>query len=226
MDFIDSQWWRRRQRVVQTNLRIKDTDSIDPERLAAQVKELYGSALVFNVGGIYAWYPTDVPYHHRNEYLPAGRDLLAEVIAACHARGIKFIGRFDFSKAEDRAYQSHPEWFAYTASSRPMPVGAERPGEWSILYSTCINSGYWNEEMAFPALKEALSRYDIDAVFLNAPFPTNCHCEICADKYLKAYGNPLPQDDSQFEPSWRSLRMEWNISAMKAAINEAKPDTP
>ncbi|MDR3121335.1 MAG: hypothetical protein LBU58_08400, partial [Clostridiales bacterium] len=219
-------WWRRRQRVIQTNLQVRDTEKIDPERLVGQIQELGGTTLVFNVGGIYAWYPSEIPYHHVNEYLPRGRDLLAEVVGSCHERGIRFVGRFDFSKADDRAYQAHPEWFAYDADGKPYIVGATRPGEWSLLYTTCINSGYWNDQVAFPALTEALRRYEMDAVFLNAPFPSRCHCEVCERLYFDAYGLGLPTDGADAAPSWRTRQMEWNLTEMKRRMEAARPGTP
>lgn len=49
-------FWSHPQRIIQTNLQFQDTARIDPKELGATV-------LVFNVGGIYAWYQSDVPFH-------------------------------------------------------------------------------------------------------------------------------------------------------------------
>src|SRR5689334_3945026 len=110
------EWWQRPLRVIQPNLQVRDTRLIDPEQLAEQMKSMGANTIVFNVGGIYAWYPTQVPFHTVNEHLPATFDLLQAVIAECHKRDIRFVARFDFSKTEDSAYLSHPEWFARQAS--------------------------------------------------------------------------------------------------------------
>jgi hypothetical protein len=47
----DRDWWRKPLRIVQTNLQVRDTNSIDPERLATQLVDLGANALVFNIGG-------------------------------------------------------------------------------------------------------------------------------------------------------------------------------
>ena len=63
-------WWQKPLRVIQTNLQVKDTPLMDPEKIAADIEALGGNALVMNVGGIYAWYPTRLSYHTLNPYLP------------------------------------------------------------------------------------------------------------------------------------------------------------
>ena len=219
-------WWQKQHRIIQTNLQVKDTARIAPEKLAAQLADLGADALVFNVGGIYGWYRSAVPYHHVNEYLPEGRDLLIEVIDACHARGIRFIGRFDFTRAEDATYQAHPEWFALDASGKPMTTGAMRPGEWSLLYNTCHNSAYYNSAVAAPVLTEALSRYPIDAVFFNGIYTTRCHCDVCKTKYRAFYGGELPDGDDEADPSWRSRQTVEIMRNFRGGVEAGRPGTP
>lgn len=86
-------------------------ETLDAEKLAARLVRLHANALVFNVGGIYAWYPTQVPYHTINPLLKNGRDIVKEVVEACRKHSIRFIARYDFSKAVDQTYREHPEWF-------------------------------------------------------------------------------------------------------------------
>lgn len=180
-------WWQKPLRVIQPNLQIKDTAQIDPERLASQMEEMGANTMVFNVGGIYAWYTSQVPHHHVNEFLPTEFDLLHEVIEACHRRNIRFVARFDFSKAEDRVYQQKPQWFVRKADRQPEIIGVKRPGEWSLLMSTCANSAYRNEAVAIPVLAEVLDRYDIDGIFFNNPQYALCECETCRQKYKLTY---------------------------------------
>ena len=210
-------WWKRPLRVIQTNLQVLDTPRMDEARIAAQIEDLGANVLVVNVGGIYAWYPTALPFHTVNPCLPKDHDLLEALLAACHARGIRVVARFDFSKASDRTYQMRPQWFARSADGSPQVVGAMRPGNWDLLYTTCINSGYRNAELAAPALREALGRYDLDGVFFNAPHAPNCHCEACKAKYLALYGAPLPDDEAQWDPGWKSRCLYDNIGLLRKA---------
>ena len=70
--------------MIQYNLQVRDTGKMVPKEIAQGVKKMRGNALVLNVGGIYAWYESRVPFHHRNEYLPAEKDMLKEIISCCH----------------------------------------------------------------------------------------------------------------------------------------------
>jgi len=226
------EWWQKPLRVVQTNLQVADTAKIKPEKLAAEIAELGADVLVYNVGGIYAWYRTEVPFHTINPFLPHQGDLLEEVIEACHRRGIKFVARFDFSKAADYVYLQRPWWFVRDRNLNPQIVGATRPGEWSLLMSTCINSGYRNEEVAVPVLQEALSRYDIDGVFYNAPHYIPCHCETCQAKHRRIYGEPVPED-LHWDRIWQLVGDEWaklcardNLMLLYDAIKAVRPDVP
>lgn len=218
-------WWKQPLRVIQTNLQVKDTPKMNPEKIAEDMQQMGANALVMNVGGIYAWYPSRLEYHTVNPFLPKDYDLLSDVIAACHKRGIRFIARFDFSKVSDRVYQRHPTWFHRQSDGAPEIIGATRPGEWDLLYSTCINGDYRNKA-AVHILKEALSSYDIDGVFFNAPHPTNCHCQRCQEKYLRLYGVPMPEDTKAWAPDWRSRCLRDNIGILRQAIREIREDVP
>jgi len=219
-------WWEGPMRVLQYNLQIKDTPHMEPERIAEDTSYLKANVVVLNVGGIYAWYQSKVLYHHINEYLPAGRDLLQELIAAFHARGIKFIARFDFSVAEDTTYLYKPEWFARDINNNPYYRGEKRMGNWSLLLDTCSLGGYRNKEVAVPVLQEVLRKYDIDGVFLNAPHARECHCSRCRALYKKTYNVEMPDNAAYFDPEWLSKCMKINIGNMYKAIKEIRTDVP
>ncbi|MFD2331136.1 hypothetical protein ACFSR7_17945 [Cohnella sp. GCM10020058] len=217
-------WWHKPQRIIQTNLQVKDTHLIEPRRLARQMKELGATALVFNVGGIYAWYPSEVEGHHVNEYLPQDFDLLKGVVDACHDEGIRFIARLDFSKTDDIVYLKRPGWFVRKQDGQPEIIGAHRPGAWSLLMSTCLNAGYRNEDVAVPVLDEVLSRYDVDAVFFNAPHFLPCWCGICQRKYERLYGVTLPPDPAAFAADWPSACIRDNMDKMYRFIKGKRPE--
>ncbi len=219
-------WWKEPLRVIQTNLQVLDTPKMDPAKIAQETYDMGGNVLVMNVGGIVAWYPSDVPYHYVNPYLPKEYDLLARLIEECHKRGIKLVARYDFSKAYDKAYQLRPQWFARKEDGTATTTGAQRPGEWDLLYTTCINSGYRNEDVALKVLKESLERYDIDGVFFNAPHPGPCSCGNCRRKYMEYYGQPLPSDPSQYAPDWMSRILRDCVDQWYKQVKAVKQDIP
>lgn len=219
-------WWHQPLRIIQPNMQVKDTARIDPERLAKQLKEMCANTVVFNVGGIYAWYRSEVPFHHVNEFLPDQGDLLQEMIECFHREGLRFVARYDFSKADDFVYQHRPEWFVRSKDGEPEIIGAKRPGNWSLLMSTCINTGYRNEALAVPVLRETLNQYDIDGVFFNNPGTIPCLCGNCQDKYQELYGYPMPEDRSELDRTWGSICLRDNMELLNGTIKEIRKEVP
>ena len=222
----EKRWWEKPMRALQYNLQVRDTPKMDPERIAAHLTEAHANVVIVNAGGIYAWYDTGVPFHYKNEFLPEDMDLLGELIRCCHARNIKVIFRFDWSLAEDRTYLQHPEWFTQHPDHTPYFKGKDRMGQWTFLMTTCINSGYRNEEVAGPVMKEAVSRYDVDGIFFNNPTMPECHCQKCRNKYRKMYGEELPEDPSGWRKDFRSRCLMDNIGYLQKEVKSVREDVP
>jgi hypothetical protein len=187
-------------RLVQTNLRETDA-GLDPARLVAQVAEFPANALLFNCGGIVAFYPTRVPFHYPSPHLPPGLDLFGDVLREAHRRGIRVIGRFDLSKTPKAVYDAHPEWFFKKSDGAPVV--------YNDLYSTCINGGYYRGH-ALKILAEALEHYDVDGLFFNmfgnqrSDYSGNyvglCRCESCRKLFEARFGRPVPEKpDADYE---------------------------
>src|SRR5256886_14888829 len=118
------------------------------------------NALLVNGGGIMAFYPTDVPYHHRSAFLGT-RDLFGEMAAAARARSIRVVARMDCNYSWEEAVQAHPEWFERDRDGQPR-----RHNESTWLFKTCMFSPYFTEQM--PAIyREIGKRYAVDSFFTN-----------------------------------------------------------
>ena len=195
-------------RWIQTNLRQTDA-SLDPARLVSQLADYKANVLHFSVGGIVAFYPTQVPFHYPSPHLPPGRDLLGDVIREAHARKIRVVGRFDLSKTRKEVFDAHPEWFFRKANGEPVVYNG--------LYSTCINGG-WYRGHALKILAEALERYELDGLFFNmfgnqsrdysGNFVGHCHCDSCRRLYRAWDGRELPKepDDTYRQFMFRASR--------------------
>jgi hypothetical protein len=195
-------WWQTEPiSLIQTNLR--ETDSVlDPNILVEQIKDFPANTILFSMGGIVAHYPTQVKDHYPSAYLPAGKDLVGDVIRNAHKSNIRVIGRFDFSRARKEVYDAHPEWFFTRKDGRPV-------FDDNNLYNTCINGGYYNQK-AIEILTEALERYDVDGLFFNwfgnlswdyrrEPIGL-CHCDACESRFKAKYGRPVPDEaDAQYK---------------------------
>ncbi|MBZ5584901.1 MAG: hypothetical protein LAQ30_22360 [Acidobacteriia bacterium] len=187
-------WWMQEPiRWVQTNLRETDA-GLDAPRLMGQLSAMRANVLLMGMGGIAAYYPTRVESHYASPYLPAGRDLFGDVLREAHARKIRVVGRFDFSKTRKAVFDAHPEWFFRRSDGGPVIYNG--------LYSTCINGGYYRER-AMEILSEALDGYAVDGLFFNmfgnqssdySGRPVGlCHCAACQRKYRQLYGKEIPE---------------------------------
>jgi hypothetical protein len=186
-------WWMKEPiRWVQTNLRENDA-AMDPHKFVDEVAGFDANALLMAMGGISAFYPSKVQYHYVSPYIPKGHDTFGEVLKLAHARGVRIIGRFDFSKAHADVYKAHPEWFFKKANGEAAPYNG--------LYQACIN-GAWYREKAPEILIEALERYDVDGLFFNmfsnpaADYSGNplgmCHCDNCKRLFRERFHRELP----------------------------------
>ena len=220
----EKRWWEKPIRIIQYNLQVADTPKMNPKKIAQEVADDYGNAVVINVGGIYAWYPSKVKYHHINEFLPAQGDLLKEMIEAFHEKNIKVIARFDFSKTDDLVYLNRPEWFVKKPDNSPLVFGRDRMGPWTQLLGTCINGGYRNDELAVPVIQEVVKNYDIDGIFFNAPGANDCFCEICQKKYQEYFGTALPDNPDLFDRDWHSRCLKDNIKIIYDAAKNIRKD--
>jgi len=97
-----------------------------------QLAAMDNNVAIANAGGIYAWYPTEVPDHNVNPFLE-GRDFVRECVDAAHANGMHFVARVDFSLADDAIYARHPDLFARDKDGSPIIIGEPRPGPWGLL---------------------------------------------------------------------------------------------
>src|SRR5438477_331397 len=153
-------WYATMRRCGQLNFNERDPLTLDVGAWAEYWASLRVNALLVNGGGIMAFYPTDIPYHHRSAFLGT-RDLFGEMAAAARTRGIRVVARMDCNYSWEEALQAHPEWFERDRDGQPR-----RHGESTWLFKTCMFSPYFTDQM--PAIyREIAGRYAVDAFFTN-----------------------------------------------------------
>lgn len=193
-----SGWWMTEPiRLLQTNLREIDS-TLDTKRLGEQLSAFSANALLFNMGGIVAQYPTKVDFHYASPYLPPGRDLFGEMLQEAHGRDIRIIGRFDLSKTQKPVFEARPEWFFKRTNGEPVIYNG--------LYSACINGDYYRQHSKV-ILTEALQNYPVDGLFFNMfgnpshDYSGNpmgpCQCNSCKERFQQQYGRALPKTPDQ-----------------------------
>jgi len=198
----DNSWWNRAPyRLVQTNLREIDA-TMDTDAYVQSMVDASVNIVLLNVGGIVANYPTKLPYQYRNPFMKG--DLAGTLIKKLHDRGIKVIGRFDFSKLNEKLAAKKPEWLYVSTEGKHVNYNGQ--------VHTCINGGY-QQTYSKEILKEALSTYPLDGVFFNMIGYTTsdysgvyhgiCQCNNCMKRFNDSTGHTLPVKSDMNDPVFR-----------------------
>ncbi|HEY5511798.1 MAG TPA: hypothetical protein VIK10_12310 [Prolixibacteraceae bacterium] len=126
-------WYKRVIRWGQTNITEKDPLTYDIQWWRNHWKKTQTQGVIVNAGGIVAYYPTNIPFHYKAQYLQ-GRDLFGDLCKAAHEDGLVVFARMDSNRAHEELYKAHPDWFAIDENSKPYRA--------ADLYITCVNSPY------------------------------------------------------------------------------------
>ncbi len=214
----EGSWWEGRPvRIYHPNPGEAELRDFDTTRFLTDCAASHAEAIVVSAAGIYAFYPSRVPYHYVSPVI-GDRDLMQEIGEAGRALGLRIIARVDFSKAREDVFEAHPEWFARQASGDVMRSGA--------YYLTCPSGGYQNEAFAHLVLQELLDRYDVDGFHVNAGgFPGICACDACTT----AFGEPVPREGAALTLwerylRWRHHAIAEEFSGCYQVVQATKPD--
>jgi hypothetical protein len=206
-------WYQNMRRCGQVNFNQQDPQNLDIASWVDYWSSLKLDALLLNAGGIMAFYPTKIPYHHRSQFL-GDRDLFGDFAKAAKSRGIRVVARLDCNQAFEEALDAHPEWFRRQADGQPV-----RHAESPELFATCMFTSYFTGQMT-AIIREVNSLYDVDGFFTNgwpgAGLPPACYCEAC--RRLAGWRSPafVEQHMARVLEVWKL----WD-----AAAREKKPDS-
>lgn len=157
---------------------------IDPKDIVATLHEAGLQALMFYVQCPTGWlyYPSEIGHQHPRLN---GRDIIAECVDACHRRGLKFIGYF-VPNEMGAELTLHPEW-------RTEWIGDSVPAGPRLWGNLCLNRpGCW--EFCQGIVREALTRYEMDAIYVDNFFRRHCGCAYCQMRYRQETGREIPTD--------------------------------
>lgn len=210
-------WWQRNNlRLIQTNLQETDAD-LDIDHLIRELKAFSANVLLLNTGGLMAFYPTELEYQYRSPFLKT--DLIGNVLTRCHQEGIRFMARFDFSKAHESIYAQKPEWFYQSPNGQQI--------NYNNMVHTCVNGGY-QREYSLKILEEVLHRYDVDGIFFNMfGYQTRdyshsyyglCHCGNCQQRFQEMYGCELPLQEDPADPVYQTYQ-EFKLRTVRGMLD-------
>jgi len=196
----NGKWWTTPRRIIQPILRMTD-HAVDARKMVDEIQAVGANTILLNVGCIYAFYPTERPYHHTVPGLQG--DIFGEAAERARFHGMKVMGRFDLSGLHRDAYEDHPEWFYVSPQGKPM-MNRE-------VFATCPSDSYY-DDFFYPLYDEVWERYRLDGVFFNmfgyrdrdrqGVYHGPCQCAACRQAFEERHGLPLPTCENYDDPDY------------------------
>lgn len=199
-------WHRRTLRWGQTNITEADVARYDIAWWRQYWKRTALQGVIINAGGIYAYYPSKFPLHHRAAGL-GDRDLYGEIARAAREDGLVVLARMDSNRAHEPFYKEHPDWFAVDSAGKPYRAGEQ--------YVSCINGPYYEQYLP-DVLREIIDRSHPEGFTDNSwsglGRESICHCANCAKRFRDASaGKDLPRRADWDDPTYRAW-VEWSYA--------------
>jgi len=217
-------WASKPMRWMQLTLVEDDPAHFDLAFWLDYFKRTRSDAACISGGGCVAYYPTEIPFHHRSAWL-GNRDVLGELVSGSRKLGMTVLVRTDPDATYDDVQAAHPDWIAVDAEGKPRR-------HWSSpeMWVTCAYGPY-NFEFMTAVHKEIMSRYHPDGIFLNRwDGSGDCYCQHCVANFKAATGFDLPRLASMQDPArrayqiWRRERLMSLLDLWNAEIRKINPE--
>ncbi len=185
-------------RWAQLTLVENDPGQYDPQFWLDYFKRVHADAACLSAGGVVAYYPTEIPLHHRSQWMK-DTDPFGELLAGCRKQNMVVIARTDPHAVHQDVYDAHPDWIAVDTEGRKRRHWASPE-----LWVTCA-LGPYNFEFMTEVTKEIVARYQVDGIFSNRWAGSGmCYCEHCQRNFKTAYGMELPRTNDPQNPARRN----------------------
>ena len=204
----EAPWFGKSMRWAQLAFVENDPGSYDPDFWLSYFKKIHANGALLSAGGVVAFYPTDIPLHHRSNTL-GNSNPLGYLVEGCRKMNMSICLRTDPHAARQDVYDAHPDWISVTAD------GAKRR-HWANpeLWVTCAYGPY-NFDFMTQVNHEIMERFKPDGIFSNRWSGHGvCYCEHCVKNFKTYSGLELPKDENRLNPvyikwaDWRTERLK------------------
>lgn len=132
------------------------------------------------------YYPSKVPGARmhggiQGDWIARAREMLAK-------NNIEFVAYYCIEYDEGAA-RAFPQWRARKADGTPL-IRRDTYAKWSVC---CYQTGY--RDYCLAQLREIVSGYHPDALFLDIFGASLCYCDACRAKFLGRFGYALPETE-------------------------------
>jgi len=201
-------WFDRPMRWAQLVLVENDPGQFDPDFWLDYFKRIHADGACLSAGGVVAYYPTQIPLHHRSAWLKDS-DPFGYLVQGCRKMQMAVIARTDPHATWDNVYQAHPDWIAVDSKR-------QKRRHWSNpeLWVTCA-LGPYNFEFMTEVHEEIMKLYQVDGIFSNRWAGHGiCYCEHCTSSFKSLSGMDLPQTTDRRSPAYHKYT-QWRVQRLK-----------
>jgi len=201
-------WFDQPMRWAQLVLVENDPGNFDPDFWLSYFKEVHADGACLSAGGIVAYYPTNIPMHHRSTWL-GDTDPFGYLVNGCRKMNMSVIARTDPHATWDNVYLAHPDWIHVLENG-------EKRRHWSNpdLWVTCA-LGPYNFEFMTKVHHEIVDLYGIDGIFSNRWSGHGiCYCEHCKKNFKEYSGLDLPVTEERLDPVYQKWS-GWKIERLR-----------
>ncbi|HES75838.1 MAG TPA: hypothetical protein ENO09_02380, partial [bacterium] len=185
-------------RWAQLTLVENDPANLDLDFWLDYFRRVRADGACLSAGGYVAYYPTDIPLHHRSAWL-GDSDPFGDLVTGCRDMNMVVLARTDPHAIHQDASDAHPEWIAVDAEGQPRR-------HWSMpdAWVTCA-LGPYNFDFMTEVHREIMMRTMVDGIFSNRWAGHGiCYCEHCQRNFEAATGFQLPRTRDPQAPDWRA----------------------
>jgi hypothetical protein len=211
-------------RWAQLTLVENDPGRYDPAFWLDYFRRTHAEGACLSAGGVVAYYPTKVPFHHRSAWMVEGTDPFGELARGCAESGMVVLARTDPHAIHADVFGAHPEWAARGADGKPRP-------HWSSpeMFVACPLGPYGFGFMS-EVHRELASLYPVDGVFINRWAGSGpCWCESCREGFRSASGLDVPAGDDPMDRAvvayraWKHGRLLALWDRWQAEVDSVNP---
>ena len=219
----DQIWLDGPMRWAQLAFVERDPGHYDPEFWLAYFRRIHADGALLSAGGVVAFYPTDIPLHHRSAFM-GHDDTLGYLVEGCRKLGMKIMLRTDPHATRQATLDAHPDWIAVTADGQKRRHWANPD-----LWVTCA-LGPYNFEFMPQVNREIMERFAPEGIFSNRWAGHGvCYCEHCQRNFKAFSGLALPRKEERLDPTyrawteWRTYRLRTLWTLWDVGIREVRP---
>jgi hypothetical protein len=206
--FDSEPWFDKSMRWAQLAFVENDPGHYDPDFWLSYFRKIHADGVLLSAGGIVAFYPTDIPLHHRSAWL-GNSDVVGHMVKECRKMNMTVILRTDPHATRQDMYDAHPDYIAVTADGQKRRHWANPE-----LWVTCA-LGPYNFDFMTKVNNEIMQRYKPNAIFSNRWQGHGiCYCEHCKKSFKEATGLYLPLKNDRLDPTYQKW-MAWQTERLK-----------